>query len=50
MDAPGHGAVKIDEKWFAEWFEHGYQELGEYLARHAAFDAWCSEHDQKEPA
>lgn len=34
-------AAALDEE---AWIESGLAALDRYLARHAAFDAWCSDH------
>jgi len=31
----------IDERWLDEWVTFGMRQLADYLARHAAFDAYC---------
>jgi hypothetical protein len=31
----------IDERWLDEWVTFGMRQLVDYLARHAAFDAYC---------
>ena len=48
MDMPGPGEINIDEG-LLEWFEEGYQSLVAYLAKWALLDAWCAEHDRREP-
>ena len=40
--------VQIDEKWFQEWFQHGWGLLISYLTLHARFDQWCLEHPTPE--
>ena len=37
--------VEIDERWLTEWFEFGFAELSSYLAKHAAFDDFCDQHE-----
>ncbi|HEY3766265.1 MAG TPA: hypothetical protein VGL44_13995 [Gaiellales bacterium] len=37
--------VEIDERWLTEWFEFGFAELSSYLAKYAAFDAFCDKHE-----
>ena len=33
--------LEIDERWLNEWVAFGMRQLTDYLARHAAFDAYC---------
>jgi hypothetical protein len=37
--------VEIDERWLTEWFEFGFAEMSSYLAKHAAFDDFCDQHE-----
>jgi hypothetical protein len=45
MDELYDNHVEIDERWLTEWFEFGFAELSSYLAKHAAFDAFCDKHE-----
>lgn len=40
----------IDETYFMEWVNRGFDALAQFLACHRAFDAWLDEHHRKEPA
>ena len=45
MDELHEKQVEIDERWLSEWFEFGFAELANYLAKHAAFDDYCHRRD-----
>jgi len=45
MDDQTPREAEIDERWLGEWFEFGMAELAGYLRKHAAFEAYCDEHD-----
>ncbi len=42
MDELQEKRVEIDERWLSEWFEFGFAEMSSYLAKHAAFDDYCT--------
>jgi hypothetical protein len=38
----GRKPTDFDERWLAEWAAYGIQECEAFLAKHAAFDAYCA--------
>jgi hypothetical protein len=36
----GDPQLSIDERWMADWIEYGFDELGRYMRRYAAFTEW----------
>lgn len=47
---PPRAIVVLDERWLAEWFKFGFKEMGIYLAKQAAFDAYCDTHPRPKEA
>jgi hypothetical protein len=44
----GQGTTQVSEPWLREWFEWGYKNLVNYLAKQAAFDAWSVTNQREE--
>ena len=36
--------VEIDEGWLRSWMDYGFVEMDAYMARSAAFEAYCVAH------
>ena len=37
--------LTIPEVWMSDWIESGYRQITDYLAKYAAYLAYCAEHD-----
>ncbi len=41
---PDQTTIEIDERWLADWVEHGMRDLEHYLLCQANFERWLAQH------
>jgi hypothetical protein len=43
MDVPTTSPGLMRERWLEEWVSYGFRQMGEYLAKQAAFARYCEQ-------